>query len=356
MKLEELVSHVIGVDTHKRSHTAAVVLATTGAVGESDTVETNSDGYEALVELADRSCAADRRAWAIEGTRSYGAGLVAYLQQQGEWVIEIDRPTRAAQRNGAKSDPLDAVRAAREALSRDRWATPRAGGHRQAMRVLSTVRESAVHDRTRAINLLKATIVSAPSELRDRLRHHDNTQLVRICARLRDCPTKAQDHQSTIAALRRTAQRISNLDDEIAQHDHDLDKLTAAHCPQLRAEYGVGPITAAWIYIAWSHAGRCRSDAAFASLAGAAPIEASSGETIRHRLNRGGDRQLNRALHAVLLSRARGHQPTQDYINRRRTSVHAKTSRESRRCLKRYLARHFYRILENPPPTTPCQT
>lgn len=353
MNLEELVSHVIGVDTHKNTHTAAVVVATTGAVEQCDTIPTNRDGYATVIELADSYCGPDDRAWAIEGTSSYGAGLTAYLQQRGEWVIEIDRPTRPAQRNGAKSDPLDAVRAAREALSRKNWATPRASGHREAMRVLSAGRDSAVRDRTRAINLLKATIVSAPDELRDRLRDHDNTELVTHCAHLRDCPTRPQDHQSTVAVLRRTAKRIQALNNEITAHEADLDQLTKTHCPQLRAEFGVGPVTAAWIYIAWSHAGRCRSEAAFANLAGAAPIEASSGETIRHRLNRGGDRQLNRALHTVVLSRARSHQPTRDYINRRQTSDRPKTQRETRRCLKRYLARHFYRILEHPPQIAP---
>lgn len=354
MKLHDLVSHVIGVDTHKDTHSAAVVVAVSGGAECCEAIQADRSGYEAVLELADRYALATDRAWAIEGTGSYGAGLTAFLEQHGEWVIEIDRPIRAAKRNGAKSDPLDAVRAAREALGRDSWATPRARGTREAMRVLNATREGAVRDRTKAINALKALIVSAPEELRERIRHDDGNPLVDRCATLRDCPTQGEDYRCTIKALRRNAQRIRHLESEIAEHDKDLDQLTQQHCPQLRAEYGVGPIVATWIYLAWSHAGRCRSEAAFANLAGTAPIEASSGQVTRHRLNRGGDRQLNRALHTVILTRARGnaHEPTCAYIERRLTNDH-KTEREIRRCLKRYLARHFFRLLEHPPQSDP---
>ena len=347
MQLGDLVSHVVGVDTHKDTHTAAVLDAVTGGVLTSETARAERGGYDALVEMADSVCVAGNRAWAIEGTGSYGAGFADHLTRRGEWVIEIDRPTRAARRDGAKSDDLDAVRAGREALSRTRWTTPRARGEREAMRVLVTTRESAVRDRTRATNSLKAMIVSAPEDLRDRLRGLDGTELVDRCARLRDLPDRSADHRYTTLALRRLARRIGRLNDEIADHDADLTELTARHCPQLLAEFGVGPVSAAWIYIAWSHPGRCRNEAAFANLAGTAPIEASSGQTVRHRLNRSGDRQLNRALHIVVLARARQDPRTQAYIQDR--LAHGKTRREARRCLKRYIARHFYRLLENPP-------
>ena len=351
MKLQDLVSHVIGVDTHKDTHAVAVVAAVTSGVERCETVPAIGDGYETALELADSYAGPTERVWAIEGTGSYGAGLTAFLEARGEWVIEVDRPSRPAKRNGAKSDPLDAVRAAREALGRESWATPRARGAREALRVLSASRESAVRDRTRAINFLKGTIVSAPDELRDRVRDVDGIHLVARCIALRDCPTRPDDYRSTIAVLRRTAERIRHLEREIAAHDKDLDRLTAQQCPQLRAEFGVGPVIAAWVYIAWSHAGRCRSEAAFANLGGVAPIEASSGQIVRHRLNRGGDRQLNRALHTVALTRSRTHQPTRDYIERRITQDH-KTEREARRCVKRYIGRHFFRLLENPPQIT----
>jgi transposase len=168
--LDELVDWVIGVDTHKHTHTMAVVAAETGATVEVATEAATTSGYEALVEVADSHGDSTRRAWSIEGTGSYGAGLCAFLQARGELVYELDRPSRPARRDGAKDDELDAVRAARELLARDRCASPRAGGHREAMRLLVVTREGAVRDRTRAINQLKAAIVSAPDPLRDRLR------------------------------------------------------------------------------------------------------------------------------------------------------------------------------------------
>src|SRR5262245_5430811 len=136
MQLRELVSHVVGVDTHKDSHSAAVVEAATAGVVDRVTVHVNRDGYDALVDLADQHCQPDQRVWAVEGTGSYGAGLAEFLAGRGEWVIEVDRPTRPARRDGAKSDDLDAVRAAREVLGRDKWAAPRARGQREAMRVI----------------------------------------------------------------------------------------------------------------------------------------------------------------------------------------------------------------------------
>lgn len=351
MQLQEMVSHVIGVDTHRDTHTAGAVEAATRAELALIEVPTTRDGFEELLEFAEVYSLPEDRAWAIEGTGSYGAGLAEFLSQRGELVIEVDRPSRPAKRNGSKSDPLDAVRAAREALARDTWAQPRARGDREAMRAIATTRSSAVRDRTRAINQLKAMVVSAPDDLRDQLRSLSRPQLINRCARLRDRPTRPADHRCTAAALRRLARRIQHLDDEIADHDRDLETLTTAHCPQLLAETGIGPVTAAQIYIAWSHPGRCRSEAAFASLAGTAPIEASSGQVTRHRLNRGGDRQLNRALHTIVLTRTRHDPETQAYIARRATEN--KTSRDSRRCLKRYLARRLFRLLENPPEPTP---
>ena len=348
MLLHRLVSVVVGVDTHKDFHAVAVLAAGTGAVLARDTVPATPAGYEAIVDLADQHSEPTDRAWAIEGTGSYGAGLTGHLGAGGEWVIEIDRPARPARRNGAKSDDLDAERAAREALARDRWATPRARGAREAMRVLVVTRAGAVRDRTRATNRLKALVVSAPDSLRDRLRATGTTvKLVERCSRLRDQPDRPVDHRTTVAALRRLAQRVRHLTAEIAEHDRDLAELTNEHCPRLLAEHGIGHVTAAQIYISWSHPGRCRNEAAFASLAGVAPIDASSGRNIRHRINHGGDRHLNCALHTIALVRARDHAPTRAYIERRTSE--GKTPRETRRCLKRYLARHLYRLLETGP-------
>jgi transposase len=336
------VDFVIGVDTHRDSHTAAIVQANTGGVVEHLTVPTDAFGYRRLEAFADHH-AAGTRVWAIEGTGSYGAGLTSSLLEHGESVVEIDRPARPARRDGAKSDDLDAVRAAREALSREHLAAPRARGDREALRVLMAARQGAVVARTKAIGQLKALIVNAPQALRDQLRRGTTDQQLQRCARLRTLPNHSIEHRATIRALRGTARRALALEAEAAEYETELEQLVVVICPVLLNQPGIGTITAAQFLISWSHAGRIRSQAAFASLGGAAPIPASSGQTVRHRLNRSGDRQLNRALHTVALSRLRIHTPTKAYAARRTNE--GKTPREIKRCLKRAIAREVYRLM-----------
>ncbi len=337
------VDHVIGVDTHRDSNTAAVVDAVTGAALGHQKSTTDALGYKRLLAFAGKHAPA-RRVWAIEGTGSFGAGLTTFLLERGEWVVEIDRPARPARRNGAKSDELDAVRAAREALSRDHLAAPRARGDREAMRVLLAARHGAIVARTKAIAQLKALIVNAPQALRDQLRRGTTDQQLDRCARLRTLPTHSAEHRATVRAIRAVARRALFLEAEAAEHETELEQLVTATCPQLLDLPGVGSITAAQIIISWSHSKRIRNEAAFAALAGVAPIPASSGQTIRHRLNRSGDRQLNRALHTVALSRLQHHAPTKTYAARR--TAEGKTIRDIKRCLKRAIAREVYRLLE----------
>ena len=340
--LADQVDAVIGVDTHKASHTAAVVEPTGGVVAHL-TVPSDAFGAKRVLAFA-RAHGAGRRVWAIEGTGSFGAGLTTYLLEQGEWVVEIDRPARPARRNGAKSDELDAVRAAREALSREHLAQPRRRGEREALRVLLATRQGAVLARTRAVTSLHALVVNAPQGIRDQLRHLNTDDLLVRCARLRTGPSQSIEHRATITALRSTARRALACEAEAADLESALEVLVKQERPELLAEPGIGAITAAAILNAGSHAGRIRSEAAFAMLAGVAPIPASSGQTVRHRLNRAGDRQLNRALHTIVLSRLTHHAETKAYASRR--AAEGKTAREIKRCLKRHLARRIFALLE----------
>lgn len=336
------VDHVVGVDTHRDTNTAAVVDAVTGGVLGHAECTTDAMGYRRLLTFADRH-ATGRRVWAIEGTGSFGAGLTTFLLERGEWVVEIDRPARG-RRDGAKTDQLDAVRAAREALSRDHLAAPRARGDREAMRVLLAARHGAVVGRTRAICQLKALIVNAPQQLRDQLRRGSTDEQLDRCARLRTLPSHSVEHRATVRAIRSVARRALFLEAEAAELETELERLVVAAAPVLLDLPGVGAITAGQLLVSWSHAGRIRNEAAFAALAGVAPVPASSGQTVRHRLNRSGDRQLNRALHTVALSRLQHHAPTQAYSARR--TAEGKTPREIRRCVKRAIAREVYRVLE----------
>lgn len=336
------VESVIGVDTHRDSHTAAVVDAATGGVVDQTTVPTDAFGYRRLRAFAEQH-ATGRRVWAIEGTGSYGAGLTTWLLEQGEWVVEIDRPARPARRNGAKSDELAAARAAREALAREHLASPRARGDREAMRVLTTSRQAAMSARTRAIGQLKALIVNAPQALRDQLRRGATSEQLQRCARLRTLPSHSIEHRATIRAIRGTARRALALEAEAGEYETELELLVMHTCPALLNQPGIGTLSAAQFLISWSHPGRIRSEAAFAALAGVAPIPASSGAVTRHRLNRAGDRQLNRALHTVALTRLRIHQPTQAYAARR--TQEGKSPLDVKRCLKRAIAREVYRLM-----------
>jgi transposase len=347
--LADLVELVIGVDTHKDTHTAAVVTAVSGAVVTQVTVPATPVGYQQLLQLAARQ--PGQRVWAVEGTGGYGAGLTRFLAAHQEQVVELDRPKRAARRHGAKSDPLDAIRAAREALGRQQLAQPRAAGQRAALSVRLAARRSAVQATTDAQRQLHALVVAAPDLLRGRLRGLTTPRLVATCGRLRMRADWDTETAATAASLRALARRIQLLNAEIAQHTQAITTLVRAWRPDLLTPTGVGPMVAAIVLCAWSHPGRCRTDAAFAMLGGAAPIPASSGQTVRVRLNRSGDRQLNQALHLVVLTRLRYDPATRAYAQRRRAE--GKTNREIRRCLVRYVARQLYRLLETQPALDP---
>ncbi|MBO0727883.1 MAG: IS110 family transposase [Acidimicrobiaceae bacterium] len=344
--LGDVVDVVIGVDTHVNTHSAAAVEARTGGVLDEITVEATADGYAQLVEFADAHAAL--RAWAIEGTGGHGAGLARHLERREEVVVELDRPERAKRRNGAKSDPLDAIRAAREALSRAKLGTPRGGGDRQALSVLLAARRSAVNASTDAQRQLFSLVIAAPEPIRERFRGKKLPAMLRTAASMRLNSAWDVETTTTVVALRSLARRARALPEEAAEHEKAIRTIVRSWRPNLLAQPGIGPIVAATVLCGWSHPGRIHSEAAFAMLAGVAPIPANSGQvTNRHRLNRYGDRQLNRALHTIALSRIRYDETTRHYVARR--TAEGKTSREIKRCLKRYIARDIYRLLEHGP-------
>jgi len=334
---------IIGVDTHLDTHTAALCNARGRALSRLQ-VPATAAGYAQLLTWARLAARDSRVVWAVEGTRHYGLGLARYLASQGQQVIEIDNTRHVGRRRAGKSDAIDAVRAARELLARPHSAQMRADGDREALRLLMVDRDNAVASAKTARTVLASVLVTAPAELRERLRRLPRARRAQECAALA-CPVNA-DRQTTVLhqTLIRLGQRVATLASIAAELEAQIAAIVEDMAPGLvAAEPGTGALSAAQILLSWSHAGRIRNEAAFAMLSGTAPVPVSSGRTDRHRLNRLGDRQLNRALHQIAVTRMRCHPQTLAYIERRRAE--GKTDREIRRCIKRYLARHFYRTL-----------
>jgi transposase len=346
--LADQLDYMIGVDPHRDVHAIAIVEVRTGGVVCEATIAASTSGYRRALELAIEQ-ADGRRAFAVEGSGSFGAGLTRFLAVEGETVFEIGR-LRRERRSGGKTDALDAIRAARVVLGQERPAQPRAGGQREALRVLMAARDGAVNARRAGLCQLRDLIITAPEPLRSELRPLTRSRLLKRLTAVRPSRHTDIELRGTLHALRSLARRIGHLTVEERDLEREIAMLTSELAPQLLDEPGVGPLAAAQLLLSWSHPGRVRSEAAFARLAGCAPIPASSGQTIRYRLDRSGDRQLNRALHMILINRRRWHKPTITYIARRRQE--GKTSREANRCLKRYLARNLYRLLEHPPMST----
>jgi transposase len=343
------VDYVIGVDTHRDQHTLAVVVCPTGAVVAQSSIGTERYGYEAALEVAGRH-ADGARVWAIEGAGHYGAGLARFLSDRGETIVEVGRSSRAERRLQGKDDPLDAVRAARSVLAAAAMTMPRAGERREALRVLLLARRSAVDVRRLALVQLRSVVVTAPESVREDLRRLPVGQLLRRCSRFRRSSSRTPDELAIVLVLRSLARRIEAATEEADELEREILGHVRALVPELLNEPGVGPIVAAQLIVSWSHRDRVRNEAAFARLAGVAPLPASSGLTTRHRLSRGGDRQLNRALHTVILHRRQHDPATRHYIARR--VAEGKSPRDATRILKRYLARHLYRIMQNANPAT----
>lgn len=341
---------VLGVDTHRDVHVAAVVSAL-GALLGTKAFPTTAAGYRRMLTWA-RSLGGVRRA-GVECTGSYGAALSRYLQSAGIAVIDVNQPDRATRRKRGKTDTIDAEAAARAVLSGRSTATAKTGdGLVEAMRLLKIARDSAVNARTKAINQLKSIIVGAEPALRESLAGLGPATLIRACAALDDPDQQASEAQRTVVyTLRLLANRILALKAECYELHKRLRALVTRHAPQLLDRPGVGPDSAAALLIAaGDNPERLRQEGSYAALCGVSPVEASSGNTQRRRLNRGGDRQANAALYRITLSRLRWDAATQEYLRRRLGE--GKTRRETIRCLKRYIAREIYGLLRVPAATT----
>jgi transposase len=271
------------------------------------------------------------------------------------WPLTASGCSRSAGCGGSaaragKTDALDAVRAAGSVFEQKRPATPRSGGERETLRALMAARAGAVNAKRAGLCQPRDLLITTPEPLRSELRPLSRARLLGRLTATRPERRHDPELRGTLLALRAVARRVQQLTVEERELAREIERLTTKLAPQLLNQHGVGPLLAAQIVLSWSHRGRVVSEAAFARLAGAAPIPASSGQTIRYRLDRSGDRQRNRALHQIVVTRRRTHRPTIDYIERR--TREGKSRREATRCPKRYLARNLYRLLETPPLTT----
>jgi len=335
---------ILGVDTHKDLHVAAVVTPV-GALVDTHRFPTTAAGYRQLLGWA-RTLGTVRRA-GVECTGSYGAALARHLRSESVEVIEVNQPDKATRRRRGKTDAIDAEAAAHAVLAGRATARAKAGdGPVEVVRMFKLAKASATKARTQAINQLKAVLVAADTDLREALSGLSNTLLFRRCAELE---TQAP-HDVTSAAtytLRLLARRILELGNEIRDLERRITDAIAGHAPELLERRGVGPDSAAAMLItAGDNPDRLHSEASFAALCGVNPVEASSGKTTRRRLNRGGDRQANAALYRIVLSRLRWDARTGDYLARR--IAEGKSRREVIRCLKRYIVREIYQIITEP--------
>jgi transposase len=331
-----------GVDTHLDVHVAAAIDGNGGVLGV-ESFPTTTAGF------------AELHAWlcsfgtvmgvGVEGTGAYGAGLSRFLRRVGVRVVEVDRPNRQARRSHGKSDTVDAIEAARAALSgRATGVAKTADGNVEAIRVLLIAARSGRETRVKLLNQLRHLGFTAPDELRERFRDLPTALVAEAAAGLRPNPAGDPVVYATKLAMQTLGRRVLDIDRDCARLDDELAALVKATAPSLLDLHGVGPHTAAVLLVAvGDNAERITSEAAFAHLCGVAPIHASSGKTIRHRLNRGGNRQANQALWRIVMCRMRYESRTRAYVERR--TLEGRSTREIMRVLKRYVAREVYHHL-----------
>jgi transposase len=335
---------VAGVDTHKDLHVAAVVDELDRVLA-SQCFATTRHGYKQMLAWM-RSFGSLQRV-GIEATGSYGAGLLRYMQKAGVEVLEVTTPDKQDRRKRGKNDDLDAQNAAHAAFSGKRTVTPKSrDGMIEALRVLKACRKTAIAARRVALQMIQNTIVCAPDELRETLRNMTRMQLVRTLAAWRPDLTDYRNLASAYRiSLKSLGRRYVELHDEIADLDTMIIAIVDELAPELVARDSIGHESAAQLILtAGDNVQRVGSEASFAALCGVSPVPASSGKTIRHRLNRGGDRAANSALHIIAIGRLRTDPRTQAYVAKRMTEGHSKL--EAIRCLKRSIAREVFSLIK----------
>lgn len=349
--LAEVVDAVVGGDTHRDTHTLEMITPAGVTIAQATITNTDAGFTDAIAFIAEHA-PGPHVVIALEGTRSYGIGLARACTTAGLIVVEVQPSKRPARRAG-KSDVIDARLAALAALHLDADALPipRADGDREALRILLGARTELTRAKTRAINRLRALLLTGDDTDRHLARGTLTRDRLASITRRRARPGDTIEVTVRRAECRRLAQAITETARHLANNKHQLADIVGTLAPGLLQRRGIGPVSAAQAIVTYSHPGRCRNDAAYARLAGAAPIPASSGQTTRWRLHRGGDRALNRALHDIAMTRWRCCERTHAYIARRRAE--GKPDKEIRRSLKRYIARELFRTLTNELNTTP---
>lgn len=335
----------VGIDTHGDFHVACIVDELGQVLGQRR-FQATLEGARNLEGFVDEIADGRPVRFAMEGTGSYGALWTEYLTGRGREVYEVERPRRRERRKG-KSDSIDAAIAARKALTGEGLSKPRSVGKRQALRALLVGYTTARDERVRLKAQLEALVLTAPMALRERLDRMPGKSEDRF-SRLRLAAQDDVEITETVWVMRDLAKRIRDLRSRERTFHAKLETLVEDIGPGLLDEHGVGTVCAAEILVC--DPDRYRNQAAFAMASGVCPLEASSGHVVRHRLNRGGDRRVNSALHMVALTRARSHPESQVFLAKKRAE--GKTAREAMRSLKRHLARRLFRVACNDLRTT----
>jgi transposase len=343
--LAEVVDAVVGVDTHRDTHEVEIASPNGVPIAQCS-IRNDSTGYAQLLAWIVDHAPGPQLVVSIEGSRSYGVGLSRALSAAGLQVLESEQPARSARHGKGKSDAIDAHLAVLAALRLDtnRLPLPRVDGDREALRILLGARHDLTVAGTAQTNRLRALLLGSDDDAdRDLARGVLSDTVLTELARRQPRNDAGREQLVRHGEIRRLALAVRDGGRALKDNRAQLQVIVADMAPGLTERRGVGPVTAAQVLVSFSHVGRCRSDAAFAALSGTSPLPASSGRTVWHRLNRGGDRALNSALHTIAMTRMRCCPRTKAYVARR--IAEGKTTREIRRCLKRYIARELHRAL-----------